>query len=260
MFSKELEEVIDAALADGVLTEKERAVLHKRAQAEGVDPDELDVMIDGRLAKKKKEEDWLRLAPPKAAESTKVGNVMKCPNCGAPYQPGTGKCPECGHVFQNVGSVSSAKNFADGLQEIMNKWTPIIEQASKEEEYNREGKRTTRKVSDSKSAQQKEIENYITNFPIPSSKTDLLEFITTMSARRHISNIHLEDAYRAKLNEAINKAKIYYADDPQLKPLIEKYSKFSWENLSSFGKFGMIYLVLIIVGGIIALVMWLAGV
>ena len=99
MFSKELEEVIDAAIADGVLTDKERAVLHKRAQAEGVDPDELDVVIDGRLTKKKKEEDWLRPAPPKAAESTKVGNVMKCPNCGAPYQPGTGKCPECGIII-----------------------------------------------------------------------------------------------------------------------------------------------------------------
>ena len=148
MFSKELEEVIDAAIADGVLTDKERAVLHKRAQAEGVDPDELDVVIDGRLAKKKKEEDWLRPAPPKAVESTKVGNVMKCPNCGAPYQPGTGKCPECGHYFQNVAAVSSAKNFADGLQEIMNKWTPIIEQASKEEEYNREGKRATREESE----------------------------------------------------------------------------------------------------------------
>ena len=38
MFSKELEEFIDAALADGTLTEKERAVLYKRSQAEGVDP------------------------------------------------------------------------------------------------------------------------------------------------------------------------------------------------------------------------------
>lgn len=63
MFSKELEEVIEAALADGVLTDKERAVLHKRAAAEDVDPDELDVVIDGRLAKAKKQEDWLKPAP-----------------------------------------------------------------------------------------------------------------------------------------------------------------------------------------------------
>ena len=59
---------------------------------------------------------------------------------------------------------------------------------------------------------------------------------------------------------AINKAKIYCADDPQLKPLIERYSKFSWENLSSMGKFCMINLALMIFAGIIALVMRLAGV
>lgn len=50
MFSEELEMLINAALADGEITEKERTILHKRAQAEGVDPDELDMIINGRLA------------------------------------------------------------------------------------------------------------------------------------------------------------------------------------------------------------------
>ena len=49
MFSEELEMLINAALADGEITEKERAVLHKRAQAEGVDPDELDMIVNARL-------------------------------------------------------------------------------------------------------------------------------------------------------------------------------------------------------------------
>ena len=35
MFSKELEEVIDAAIADGVLTDKERELLKKRADQIG---------------------------------------------------------------------------------------------------------------------------------------------------------------------------------------------------------------------------------
>lgn len=51
MFSEELELLIEAALADGTITEKERLILHKRAQAEGVDVDELDVIIEARLAK-----------------------------------------------------------------------------------------------------------------------------------------------------------------------------------------------------------------
>ena len=53
MFSDELEMLIDAAIADGEISEKERAILHKRAQAEGVDPDELDMIVDARIAKAK---------------------------------------------------------------------------------------------------------------------------------------------------------------------------------------------------------------
>lgn len=54
MFSDELEMLIDAAIADGDISEKERAILHKRAQAEGVDVDELDMIVEARIAKIKK--------------------------------------------------------------------------------------------------------------------------------------------------------------------------------------------------------------
>lgn len=53
MFSKELQTLIDAAITSGEITEKTRAVLHKRAEADGVDPDELDMIIDSMLAQKK---------------------------------------------------------------------------------------------------------------------------------------------------------------------------------------------------------------
>lgn len=46
-------ELLDAALADGELTDKERAILLKKANAQGYDPDEVNLMIDGRLAKMK---------------------------------------------------------------------------------------------------------------------------------------------------------------------------------------------------------------
>ena len=65
MYSKELEAIIEAALADGVLTDKEREVLHRRAAQEGVDADELDVIIEGKLAKMKKTGCAPRLPPPR---------------------------------------------------------------------------------------------------------------------------------------------------------------------------------------------------
>lgn len=54
MYSEQLEQLIQSVIADGVITDKERAVLHKKAAAEGVDEDELDVYVDGLLAQANK--------------------------------------------------------------------------------------------------------------------------------------------------------------------------------------------------------------
>ena len=221
MFSKELEEVIDAAIADGVLTDKERAVLHKRAQAEGVDPDELDVVIDGRLAKMKRQEDWLRPAPPKEATNQKYGNVLKCPSCGAQVVGGSALCPECGYAFSNVGANSSYEKLSAKLE--------AIEVAYRD------------KVSLSipiygVSNKVKEKANVIRMFPVPNTRADLLEFLASMSAQ--ISSMKqnqsmqvfeeqtMRKAYEAKYEECVNKARISFANDPDFAPYLQKKSGF----------------------------------
>ena len=221
MFSKELEEFIEAALADGVLTDKERAVLHKRAQAEGVDPDELDVVIDGRLAKMKRQEDWLRPAPPKEATNQKYGNVLKCPSCGAQVVGGSALCPECGYAFSNVGANSSYEKLSAKLE--------AIEVAYRD------------KVSLSipiygVSNKVKEKANVIRMFPVPNTRADLLEFLASMSAQ--ISSMKqnqsmqvfeeqtMRKAYEAKYEECVNKARISFANDPDFAPYLQKKSGF----------------------------------
>lgn len=57
MYSEQLEQMIKSVIADGVITDKERAVLHKKAAAENVDADEIDVYVDGLVANKKPAED-----------------------------------------------------------------------------------------------------------------------------------------------------------------------------------------------------------
>ena len=220
MFSKELEEVIEAALADGVLTDKERAVLHKRAQAEGVDPDELDIVIDGRLAKMKRQEDWLRPAPPKEATNQKYGNVLKCPSCGAQVVGGSALCPECGYAFSNVGANSSYEKLSAKLE--------AIEVAYRD------------KVSFSiplygVSKEAKEKANVIRMFPVPNTRADLLEFLASMSAQ--ISSMKepqsmqvfehemMRKAYEAKYEECVNKARISFANDPDFALYLQKQKK-----------------------------------
>lgn len=231
MFSKELEEIIEAALADGVLTEKERAVLHKRAQVEGVDPDELDIVLDGRLAKMKKSEDWLRPAPPQNLQNQKLGNVVKCPSCGAQVVGGSAVCPECGYTFSNVAANSSAEKLQAKL-----------------DEFNRrqELRADNRSVGSSlmhgigKAFAPDDTLKYkmdiVRNFPVPNTRADLLEFLTmiqpmvnaTGSRQGGNPNTGEEDlsyAYWLLYSNCINKARLSFSNDSDFSPYFAFYEQ-----------------------------------
>lgn len=105
MYTKDLEELIDGVLADGVITEQERNILRKRAQACGEDPDEVMVVVEGRLTKMKK-----------SNNPSKNGNIVKCPSCGAPVKAGALRCEECGYEFRNVNANHTTEKFNEGLQ------------------------------------------------------------------------------------------------------------------------------------------------
>ncbi|MFV0164347.1 hypothetical protein OBK04_11935 [Empedobacter falsenii] len=49
MYSEQLEKLIELALSDGELTEKEREVLYKKAQAENIELDEFEMVLDAKL-------------------------------------------------------------------------------------------------------------------------------------------------------------------------------------------------------------------
>ena len=167
MYSKELEEIIDAALADGTITDVERKVLHKRAMAEGVDPEELDIVIDGRLAKAKKQEDWLRPAPPKNIEKNKHGNVVKCPSCGAQVDRTLAICPDCGYAFTNINISTSIQKLYEKLE--------MADGGSADglfgDVFDGEQKRRKRQILQKSSI--------IANAPIPTTKEDILEFLSS---------------------------------------------------------------------------------
>lgn len=195
MYSKELEELIDSVLADGVITDQERAVLRKRALACGEDPDEVMIVVDGRLAKMKKG------ASPAIAATEKRGNIVKCPNCGAPIEAGAVKCKECGYVFTNVKANNTAKEFA-----IM------LEQRIQKVRYDGD-KTNINKVNE-----------FIKNYPLPTGKEDLLEFIASLDARRR-SKSNYQEAYNAKYQECVTKAKTLFAGDSDVTSLLAQTEK-----------------------------------
>ena len=226
MYSKELEEIIEAALADGEITEKERAVLHKRAIAEGVDPDELDVVIEGRLAKMQRiERDWLRPSPPPIAstpekKSDKWGEVRKCPNCGAVVESGAMKCKECDYTFVGISGNSSVQRLSDQLMAAESKHSNDGVAKSFLGELGIGGSRA------------KTMCNIIQTFPIPNTKEDLIEFILFLHPKATNTSVwkvsdrdqlQMNKAYKVKFDECVNKAKFLLKDDPQMLELLAQH-------------------------------------
>ncbi len=113
MLTPELEQLIQYALADGILTPKERAVLMKKAEAAGADLDEFEMILEAKVHEAKKA---AAAAAPKP--TGKHGNVRKCPHCGAPVSGFQSSCSECGHEFSNIEAVKSANVLFEKLQTL----------------------------------------------------------------------------------------------------------------------------------------------
>lgn len=230
MYSKELEELIDVILADGEITDKERAVLHKRALSEGVDLDELDVVIEGRLAKMQKvERDRSVSAPPpfsdpsrQTPKSNKYGEIRKCPNCGAVVDAGSVKCNECGYNFVGIQAISSRQKLVDIITEI---------------ETQKESQLTTYVGMMIGNSKESRICSAIMNFPVPNAKEDLLEFLIFLKPLASGAGIadparFRPAAYKRKYKECLAKAQLFFSDDPQFQKLLEGNKK----SKSVFGK------------------------
>lgn len=151
MFSKELENLIQATLEDGVLEDHEKAALIKRAEREGVDIAELEIYINSLLQKRARELENEKNAVRKQAEKEKKEAFgRKCPNCGAQVPPLALKC-ECGYEFTKKEAVSSVQILSDKIEEILSNNT--------EDRYQR-------------------VRDAINMFPVPNTKEDIIEFLS----------------------------------------------------------------------------------
>lgn len=190
MYNERLEQLIDAALTDGELTEKEKQILFKKAQEMGVDLDEFEMVLDARLVKLKKAEE--EKAKSSAPKSNKLGDVKKCPACGAIVQSYQGVCAECGYAFENIEANAAVKE----LTNLLRKANGNIDRAQ-----------------------------IIDTFPIPMDKASLIAFITWLAPQSLDVGHSCAESYQKKYKEAIDKAKISFASDKDMAPLIAKYKE-----------------------------------
>lgn len=233
MYSPQLEELIDLILADSVITDKERAVLHKRAIAEGVDPDEIDIVIEGRLAKRIQERASASIpppinqvqpnpAPPAKPQSNKHGEIRKCPNCGSVVGAAVVKCEDCGYDFVGIATNSSRERLYNAIQEIKQR------HSKKEKKNSIIGDIFLKSFQMGEKTEDEEIADAIKNMPIPTAKEDLLEFLMFLEPQAKVGrfsgayNPYLSPAYKAKYKECCNKAELFFSNDPLFVKFLSK--------------------------------------
>lgn len=235
MYDPKIEELINAALADGVLTEKEKQVLFKKAESMGIDLDEFEMVLQSKLYDKQKEIDKAKAESTASPKSNKMGDIKKCPVCGAIVSSYQATCKECGYEFSDLKANSSSQLLANKLEEARNKIDrSTFKGIGAQEEYD-----------EAVFNLQQEI---ITTFPIPSTKADLFEFLASLEPRTKDS-----DSYSQKFRECYRKAELLFPGDPMFTPFAEtlqelKRKEEEWEAeqkkgcLRSFfgGCFGMI--------------------
>lgn len=265
MYNEKLEALITAALADGVLTEKEKQILFKKAEAMGIDLDEFEMVLDARLVELKKKEakanqqyqlemEKAKSAQPSAPKSEKYGDVRKCPACGAIVPSMAAKCPKCGYEFTNVEANSSTRLLMQKIDEIQAQYAELTANVDNKDEstIRTRGYQVKRQLND-RTAQ------LIQNFPIPNTREDLIEFLTLCIGNSKADSIMLDGndpvtpAWRKKLQQVIAKVKVALPNDQQAQELIEEYEGKRENSKKKGKKIAIGIVVLIVVACLIAL-------
>jgi len=244
MYNEQLEKLIDLALADGELTEKEKQVLFKKAEAEGIDLDEFEMVLEAKLYEKQQQKIKKTETPPVAPKSDKFGDVRKCPACGAIVQSFQTKCSDCGHTFSNIEGNRSMEKLMKMLDEVENqrKETTPASNAVKGLANTMLSHMTMgmANFSDKINNRKKEI---IRNFPIPTTKEDIIDFLALAvpNAKKKgnwftnglndnaaaMNKVHNEfvDVWKAKCEQIVMKAKFSMKDDKNTLEEILAYAK-----------------------------------
>ena len=190
MYNEQLEQLIDAALIDGELTEKEKQILLKKAQATGVDLDEFEMVLEARIFQ---------------SQSNKK-NTIHAPN----YDEPSTKTPTTS-TPQNTGKMSSQKlseRLDNPLSEYSDVWINLDFDIDEPGEV-----LTAIEMSENK------IKNIILNFPTPTDKEDMLDFLFYLKTQ--IQQSEHGFVFFAKFNECIDKIKMMYPGDVAFEHFIQ---------------------------------------
>lgn len=230
----ELEKLMDFALADGEVSEKELKVLRNKAEALGVDQDELEMVLEAKLHLAREESTQAATPPPAPIDTPtkrstkKEGVVNKCPACGASVESFSVKCADCGHEFRGVEGNTSATDLMAQLDSIAVEETELDGKKPKHWTSEDGGIGLVRKINARKAEK-------ISMYPVPNTKEDLLEFMAIAfplataklsfgSRLRNEGTDQIKTAWLSKCSQLIIKARFALKGDPEALAVVETYA------------------------------------
>ena len=229
----EIEKLIEIAIADGLLSESEKNIIINKGVLLGIPNDELTMIIDSKVIEKQK-----LIAQTAAPKSDKLGDVKKCPACGAMVGAFKGICSDCGHEFSNIEATNSSQKL---YQELIR-----VEEDERNRPIEKSGMPSIHSLFSGANDPQAEMKlngriykrkiGVVSMFPIPNTKADILEFLSLAVSEGGkkigglFSPMSLEEreyikAWRAKADQVVVKARFSLKDDKKLVEEINTYAK-----------------------------------
>lgn len=211
MYDEKLEQLIDAALADGVLSEKEKKVLYNKAQSYGIDLDEFEMVLEARFVQARKKE---KLNNPSNSAENNSSRITKCPRCGGYIPDSAVVCPDCGWEVPGIKANAASQTLGKEINRITQNSSSILNLIYPQK-------------------RNRDLATQIMSFTIPNTKSDLLEFTSSLNSKL---GINLEDeynnysyvpvmkAYVSKYKECINKVVAYFPNDRAFSFYVDNYA------------------------------------
>jgi hypothetical protein len=226
MYDASLEKLIDIALADGILTEKKRQILFRKAESLGIDLDEFEMVLEARIDQRQDAKEVVATEP-----LTSINKLLKMlddaeeeiRNRKRKTKTKTSFSIEdsLGGAFDGllsrgvtgavIGAVSGGLSIDDDDDD------------DDDDEYKEEIIERKQKI--------------ILNFPIPNTKDEIIEFLTYaiplakkkgnfFTGNNSENEMHNEfvPAWKTKCEQIITKVKLSMKDDRQLMDAVMQYA------------------------------------
>ncbi|MDB4649451.1 hypothetical protein OAF64_05605 [Crocinitomicaceae bacterium] len=233
MYSEEIEKLIKYALVDGNVSEREREILIRKAVESGIDQDEFEMVLDARIYEAKEKKTANQEMEPPVKEKPKAKSTVKCPNCQANIDSYSTVCEYCNYDVTGRDSNASIQHLFELLTEaegerkeepdtILSSISNVFAEA----------------FSDGPSKVDRQKMEIISSFPIPTTKADMLEFLSLAYPKaKQAGNIFTRNSDKNKLHnefamvwknkckQIIIKAKFSMKEDPETLNEILHYAK-----------------------------------